>query len=323
MNAPLTRRAWRLLTGPGRRASRALVSWQQGRWYGLDRPGWWPRGRAWPFGPGHTHAGQQVTVFAGGQRCEFAPVAFGRFRGHRFAGHLRPSIAFLAGRLSALALDPATAGMLAAVSSLEGGFDALQTFDRARLSWGFIQFAGTGGLPALLWLLRAREPECFERYFRASGIDVAPGLLVVDFKGRRARGGQALNLLHDEPALWKPFLLAAHDPAAQDAQIRAAHDHYWLRAQALTVMVGGQAWPLGELFSGHALGQAVLFDRAVNQGLGYTARLFRQAARQISPRGPAPAEALLQAARQLEPRYAARWQALANALAAQTSIDST
>jgi peptidoglycan endopeptidase LytF len=255
-------------------------------------------------------------VFAGGQRYEFTPVAYGRYRGHRFAGHLRPSTAMLAERLSALGLDPAPAPIFAAVSSLEGGFDALQTFDRARLSWGFIQFAGTGGLPALLRLLDEREPFYYQHFFRAAGIDVAGSVLSVSAGGRHWRGGQALNRLHDEPARWKQFLLAAQEPAVQDVQIRAAHDHYWQRALALRVPLGGQPQTLGALLASHPLGQAVLFDRAVNKGLGYAEKLFRAAAEQAHARAADPI-ALLEAARKLEPRYAARWTALERALAEQ------
>src|SRR5690349_24527213 len=94
------RRPWRhWLGGPARRAARALAGWRQGRWYGLDRPAWWPRGRAWPLGPAHPHNGRQITLVAGGQRYEFTPVAYGRYRGHRFAGHLRPGAGLLAERL--------------------------------------------------------------------------------------------------------------------------------------------------------------------------------------------------------------------------------
>ena len=240
------------------------------------------------------------------------PVSYGRYRGHRFDGWLRPTAAEMTAHLAAQGLDPAAGALLAAVSSLEGGFDALQTYGRGRMVWGCIQFTGTGGLPALMLRLRDWAPEQYATYFQAAGIDAAPGGLLEVRSGRRTwRGWQALTRLHDEPALWKPFLLAAHDPAIQAGQVRAAYEHYLLPARALTVTVAGQAYALGPLLAGHPLGEATLFDHAVSHGPAATRRLFQRAARQTGGRDPA---ALLAAAHALEPGDQSRWLALERAL---------
>jgi peptidoglycan endopeptidase LytF len=262
----------------------------------------------------HPHADRQVTIFIAGRQAVFNPVRFGRYQGHRFDGVLRPTAAELAALLSAQGLDPAAAPMLAATSRQEGGFDALNTYDRARVSWGFIQFSGTGGLPRLLARLKAAEPERFARYFGAAGLDIDSEALIVRAGDRDWRGWQALTRIHDEPTLWKPFLLAAHDPAVQAAQVRAAYESYWLPAQAIAVRAGGQTQTLGELFAAHPMGQAAAFDRAVFAGLRYTHELFQRAARQV---GRLDAAAIVAAARQLESDDHARWQALADALAAR------
>lgn len=310
MSAP--RPLWqRALTWPARRTARWWHSLRAGRWQGWARPRWWPRARPWPFGLQHPHDGRQVVIFVAGREHVFVPATFGRYRGHRHDGTLRPSAAEVAALLAGQGLDPAAGALLAAVSSVEGGFDALQTYDRARFSWGFMQFAGTGGLPALMRRLRDWAPEQFAAYFQAAGIDAAPGSLVVQAEGRAWRGWQALTRLHDEPALWKPFLLAAHDPAIQAGQVRAAYEHYLLPARALTVTVAGRAHALGPLLAAHPLGQAALTDHAVHRGLAYTARLFQRAARLA---GAPDAAAVLAAARGLEPGDQARWQALERAL---------
>jgi hypothetical protein len=313
----------RLLTWPARRAYRELDALRRGRLYGFSRPGWWPRERAWPFGPIHPHDGRQVTVMVGGQHYPFVPVTYGRYRGHMYAGRLRPSAAELAGRLQALGLDPGAAILLAAVSGLEGGFDAVQTYGRARFAWGFIQFTGLGGLPLLMQRIHSFEPERFERYFRASGIDCEPGRMVVIDGRQWLRGWRALNRLHDEPRLWKPFLLAGQDPAIQDVQIRAAYEHYLLRARALTVRLAGQSYTLGALMASQPLGEAFLFDTAVAGGLAHTARLFRRAARAAAARSPEDAAGLLTSALALEPNYLPRWAALQRALAGQLSVPQT
>lgn len=306
--------ALRLLARPVRRAFRLIEDLQRGRWHGPSRPRWWPRGRTWPLGPNHTHDGRQVTIFVGGQRYEFAPVTYGRRRGHMYVGRLRPTAAYLAERLAALALDPAEAPLLAAVSSLEGGFDSLQTYAQGRFAWGFLQFTGNGGLPALMQRLRLLEPDRFDRYFSAAGIGVAPGMLVIESGGRRLRGWRALNHLHDQPALWKQFLIASQDPAVRDVQVHAAYHHYLLRSRDAAIELGGRPYRLGDVLAGHPLGHAVLLDRAVEGGLTHVVRLFQRAARQVGAQSPAHAGQILAAARKLQAHNHVRWDALEAAL---------
>ena len=275
MNPP--RPLWqRALTWPARRTVRLWRSLRAGRWYGWSRPRWWPLARPWPFGPGHPHDGRQVSIFVAGREHVFVPVTYGRFRGHRFDGWLRPTPAEMSTYLAAQGLDPAAGALLAAVASIEGGFDALQTYGRGRLVWGCMQFTGTGGLGALMLRLRDWAPEPFAKYFQAAGIDAAPGEgLAVHWGGRTWRGWQALTRLHDEPALWKPFLLAAHDPAIQAGQVRAAYEHYLLPARALTVIVAGQGGKTGGEGSGDGAvvggGLGGVLAHQIGSGRGNTA----------------------------------------------------
>ncbi len=316
------RPAWlRAALGPALPLYRALRRLPRRHWYGLPRPRWWPRGWAWAVGPSHQHDGRAVTLFAGGQPALFVPVTYGRYRGHMFAGHLRPTAGELRARLRALGLDPAKAELLAAVSSLEGGFDTLHTYGQARIAWGFIQFTGTGGLPALLARLKREAPQLFARYFQPAGLDVEPGRLVVKAGRRRLRGWRALNHLHGEPALWLPFVRAGQDPAVQDLQIRAAYEHYLLRAGALAVEAHGARHVLGELLAGQPDGEALLFDRAVSRGLAHTQRLFQRAVRQVDLGAPSAAADLLAASHRLDPGYQPRWAALQRALAGARDED--
>jgi hypothetical protein len=144
---------------------------------------------------------------------------------------------------------------------------------------------------------------------------VEPGRLVVKAGRRRLRGWQALNHLHGEPALWLHFVRAGQDPAVQDLQIRAAYEHYLLRAGALAVEAHGIRWVLGELLAGQPEAEAILYDRAVARGLAHTQRLFQRAARQVDLSAPSAAADLLAASHQLDPGYQPRWEALQRALA--------
>ena len=160
--------------------------------------------------------------------------------------------------------------------------------------------------------LRTLAPDEYATYFQAAGVDAAPGMLLVRSGSKQLRGWQALTRLHDEPALWKPFLLAAHDPVVQAVQVRAAYEHYLLPVRRSSITVDGQTHALGPLLAGEPMGEAALFDHAVHRGLTYTSRLFQHAARQVGHADPA---ALLDAARRLEPGDQDRWVALERAMA--------
>ena len=304
----------RAVAGSAARAARSRLNrWRRRDIYGVARPPWWPPTRPWPLGPQGEHDGRRVTIAFLGERHEFEPASLGRFRGHVYRGRLRPDPALLAARLARLGLPTADARIFAVVSSLEGGFDTIQTYDRAKFSWGFIQYAATGGLPRLLHELKCRVPDCFGAHFGAVGIDVKEGEIAVSVNGRTLRGFAARNRLHDAPALWKAFLSASKDESVQDMQICVAHERYYRPMLEQRFSLGGRTYQLGDLFAGSELGRAVLFDRAVHRGPGYATLLIQRAARQCDNRAVADGGAILAAACALEPRYEYRWKTLRSA----------
>ena len=264
-------------------------------------------GLSWGFGPDHPFDGKRVEMKVGGHTYTFLSATYHRYRGHRCDGHIPATLEIIADHLTSVGYPAADAPILAAVSSLEGGFDSIQTYDRAKFSWGFIQFAGIGGLVAMLQQLKTDAPGQFETYFARYGIDVEDGLLRVD----NASGAAALNRLHDEPRLWQRFLHGGADPAVQRVQVKTAYERYFLHMLAHTEQMGTATLSYGELFADHIYGRAILYDRAVHCGVAYTARLFKQALRQSRARGPLDADAVIRAARQLEPTAQhARWDLL-------------
>jgi hypothetical protein len=290
---------------------------RKGSVYGLSRPVWWPvrlwparrwaMGLAWGFGPEHPFNGKRVEMKVGGHTYAFLSATYHRYRGHRCDGHIPATLEIIAAHLTTWGYPAMDGPILAAVSALEGGFDSIQTYDRAKFSWGFIQFAGIGGLVAVLQQLKTDAPAQFETYFARYGIDVGNGLLRVG----KASGAAALNRLHDDPRLWRRFLLAGADPAVQRVQVKAAYERYFLHMLAHTERTGTTTLSYGELFAHHSYGRTILYDRAVHCGVAYTARLFKQALRQSRASGPLDADAVIQAARQLEPAAQhARWDIL-------------
>jgi len=254
-----------------------------------------------------------VVIALAGRRFVFEPAALGRYRGHVHHGELRPDAAELALRLERLMLPTGPARAMAVVSSLEGGFDAIQTYDRNRFTWGFIQFGAFGGLPGLLQDIKDAEPALFGELFLAAGIDVSLGRIQVRHPDGLARGTAATNRLHDRPRLWHPFLLAAQHEAIRDRQVKVAHDQYYSRILEWPLALPFGTVTLGALFEGDECRRAILYDRAVQRGVGATVTLLRRAARGMRPESPADAPRLLEAALALEPHYRRRWESVRRA----------
>lgn len=251
-------------------------------------------------------------MFVAGRAHTFLPAHQGRYRGHRFDGDLHPTQAEVAGHLARWDIDDRWANVISAVAAMEGGFDSIQTYDVARFSWGFIQFTAIGGLPGLMGCIREEAPDLYDQHFVAAGIDAAQGTMIVRRGDREWRRWRAINLLHDDPTLWRPFLLAARDPLVQSLQVRAAHDAYLKPALRCQIVVDGEHVPLGDLLADHPMGPAILMDHVVHRGVTYTAKLFQRAAANAST---ADAVHLIDAARALEPGDQVRWVALERAMA--------
>lgn len=309
---------------------------RDGAVHGWGRPARWPVAAPWPFGPRHPNDGRQVTIFAAGRSFTLQPAELrgrvGRFRGHRHDGVVRPTATQLHELLVAAGVEPSTAAAdaaaLAAVSAIEGGFDALQTYDGARFSWGFVQFASSGGLPGLLRTIVAEQPAAFDRHFGAAGLGIDGNRLVVSTPGgSEVRGWRAINRLHDDQALWLPFLLAAFDPEIQRMQVVVAHRNYVLPTRAWTVPVAGRRALLSDVLAPDPLGHVAVVDHAVHRGRQYTLRLFARAAFDAgigtgAIGSPEAARDVLAAARRLEPADDGRWRTLTT-IASCTAISPT
>jgi hypothetical protein len=288
------------LTFPWRYTRRQIARWQRGQIYGASQPAWWPaRLVEWP-GMRSPHAGKSVVIFEGGRRYEFAPAVWGPYRGHVYHGTFRPDAADIAGRLIRLGLPAAAAPILAIVSGFEGGYDSIQTFDRGKFSWGFIQFTANGGLPRLLNEIKRDVPEVFEQCFAVDGVDARDGALILRENGRDIRGRRVADRLHDEPRLWMAFVRASQREEVRDAQVRAAYDSYYAHPLTVTVVLGGHEVALGDLYAGDPFGRAFICDRAVNHGIGHLRLLLRKSIRYARATSVADAGAILAAARAFE-----------------------
>jgi len=214
--------------------------------------------------------------------------------GVSFSGTASPSALPLATYTD---VDPSTtpaaarnqAAALKLVSTFEGNFDAINTYDRAVVSVGFIQFAGGGrGLPPYIALLKARQPAKFRDLLQKFGIDVeytvaggaiaAPQLVVLDPAGTRVlRGDAAERAIRDDKRLTTALILSGRDRDAQIVQLEAAVRGYVRPPlnETVTWSDGRVRHKLGDVLRSQK-GMAALFDRTIQEGLGAAHRRFQR-----------------------------------------------
>jgi hypothetical protein len=181
-------------------------------------------------------------VFPTGEDIRFRDFPRSPFTVHMggtsFTGTASPS-ALPAADYTAIGLTPDQTAALQYVSSHEGNFDALNTYDRARVSFGFVQFAGARGLPPFMALLKSRNPTAFASMFQTYGIDVEfnvvggnilnPTIVVLNpTAGTVLRGTAGETAIRDSARLSAIFIRAGRNPDVQRVQVEAATRDYIL-----------------------------------------------------------------------------------------------
>ena len=214
-----------------------------------------------------------------------APIAAPpRYPSYRFAegvisggASLRQmSAADLDDLMRASGLTPFEAHVIGAVSRLEGGFDAVNTYDTGFVSVGFIQFitasGGDGSLASVLTAEKANAPGDFARDFHVRGIDVtSQGIYAAldPATGAELTGAEAVQKTIHDPRLVAVFQAAGRSSRAfRIAQIQTAKRGYYPAADPLTMTLPGGATltgRVGDVLRSEA-GMATAFDRKVNTG---------------------------------------------------------
>ena len=217
--------------------------------------------------------------------------------GVMFVGTASPSRLPLAD-YRAVGLSPAQAAALKQVSTHEGSFDAINTYDRALVSAGFIQFAGSRGLPRYLALLKARQATKFRDLLQKFGIDVefsvkgaaidTARVVVIDPDGNRVlRATAAEAAIRDDKRLTTALIVSGRDRDVQLTQLEAAVRDYVLPILNATVSwgAGAQRAALKDLCRSQK-GMAALFDRCIQEGLGAARRRFERVIQRLVAAAP-------------------------------------
>ncbi|MEH0155876.1 LysM peptidoglycan-binding domain-containing protein [Limibacter armeniacum] len=200
-----------------------------------------------------------------------------------------------------LGLDENLAMAMRYISQHEGNFDAINTYDKAIFSYGFIQFAGGGrGFGPLMARMKVREPELFKMYFQDLGIDVTyttrngdihkGELQLVDIHASQGQfevsGEDAEKALRADPQLYGAFMRAAYHPAFIKCQIEQAIRAYVVPALGikLNLNIGGQQYtdvPITEIINS-PMGLGFAIDMTVNKWITKTGQLFEGAIQMVA-----------------------------------------
>jgi len=173
--------------------------------------------------------------------------------------------------------SPSDQRILTAVSGLEGGFDAINTYDTGFVSIGFIQFiTGSTGSEDLAQVMLREKTDSqtdFQNDFHRFGMDIQPvdGMLtVVDpTTGAELVGRDAVLKVIEDKRLTAIFQRAGRRSTAfRVAQIETARASYWPTDDPIRITLddGTQLQgKVGEIIHSEA-GLATLVDRKVNTG---------------------------------------------------------
>lgn len=172
-------------------------------------------------------------------------------------------------------IDESTWHVMRAVSSLEGGFDSINTYDTGYISAGFIQFttgaSGAGSLAKVMLREKTDDPEAFRRDFHRYGVDVTTNgvLAVYDPKTDQEMVGESAvqQVIKDKCFTGVLVHAGRESDAFKVAQLEVAKDRYYVGDQVVKVRLNNQltAVRVGDVVKSEA-GQAILMDRKVNTG---------------------------------------------------------
>ena len=183
--------------------------------------------------------------------------------------------------IQAVGLTSMQAAALQYVSTHEGSFDAINSYDKAIFSYGFIQFTGAaavgGSLNRLLASMEANAPAAFRDVFGRVGIDTegmgkSATVTVLDDQGYKRRGDEAWLYIQGNSPLYGAFVQAGFEPSLVREQLRAANDLYVQPALnfKLDVTIGGiriTVPRIGDILTSEAA-MTLVIALAINKGTG-------------------------------------------------------
>lgn len=193
-------------------------------------------------------------------------------------------------RVESVGLNRKQAAALEYVSSHEGKYDAINSYDRGIFSFGSIQFVGAAehgaSLNDVLAGMKTNAPAKFAQVFQQVGIDsTGYTTTVLDDTGRKLSGDEAWLYIQKTVPLYGAFIRAGFDPDLVLEQLRAANSLYVQLAlnAPLNLLINGArlAPKLSDILSSEGLLTA-LIAIAINRGNGAMSRMMAEVLNNIA-----------------------------------------
>ena len=172
------------------------------------------------------------------------------------------------------------------IAKNEGCFDAVNSYDKAIFSFGFIQFTGASAsgsiLSKVLQRMKQNNSDAFYNSFGKFGIDVSGyGAPVVSAKG--VSGDAAFTAVANDLQLTGVFIASGFEREMIRAQIQIAQEEYMNKALSDATGIGifGQLVPLNRILFSEG-GIALRVDLAVNRGLSGSLAVLQKAVTQAA-----------------------------------------
>jgi peptidoglycan endopeptidase LytF len=182
--------------------------------------------------------------------------------------------------IQSVGLNAETARALQYVSTHEGKFDAINSYDKAIFSYGFIQFVGAAGpggsLNRVMASMKTNAPGAFSQIFKKVGIDVSGNTVtVVDDNGNNLQGDQAWLYIQQSVPLYGAFIQAGFEPSLVLEQLRMANTLYvqpTLSAKLdLNIAGSPMSVVLQDIFTSEGF-RTIAIAIGINQGIGGMSR---------------------------------------------------
>lgn len=170
-----------------------------------------------------------------------------------------------------------------AVSTKEGGFDAINTYDSGYVSVGFLQFIahanGNYSLKDVLRRHRGSAPAAFERDFRRYGIDLTRDettiAVVNPTNGQELNGAAAVRAIIEDKRLTAVFQRAGQTSNEfRAAQVWVAYQSYWPGKEVITLENGQRVRVSDIIKTPQAMTN--LMDTSVNKGRGFFTKRMKE-----------------------------------------------
>lgn len=188
--------------------------------------------------------------------------------------------------IASIGLSQNHAKALQYVSVHEGKFDAINSYDKAIFSYGFVQFVGKqehgASLNDVLNSMRTNAGNAFQQVFGRVGIgSEGRTVTVLDDRGSKLTNDQAWLYIQKDVRLAGAFIQAGFDPALVLEQLRMANNLYVQPALKRAIDVNGMQRPLGEFITTEGLVTAVIAI-AVSRGVGGMSKILGEACSKVA-----------------------------------------